>query len=418
MSTFVLISLDDYRGQDVSVKFQYESVSEGDWSVYDVRLGVGLPREYANIFETEGEWSNPDNWSTGAVPTMEQDVLLMAPATVPSGVLAYANSITSVYGEGSVTIADGGQVSCNSDFEGTIQKYIAGYGNGHGDWYLISIPCNGYFWKLEMVDNLLENEYDLYYFDQYQQHAEWRNKKQLDSYWMEGAYLYANNTDVTLSYTNKLNADEGGVWVSNNGDVFSKVWNLIGNPLTCNAYIDRAFYKMNSTGTALEAAEANTPIHPMEGVFVETTSTEMEYLTFSKSSSGSKGGGMTKGLRIDLFQEQSYLDNAIINFGEGATLGKFMLNPKGSKIYFPVEGKDYAIVRVGTIGEMPLNFEVAENGRYSIGVDTKDVEMSYLHLIDNLTGDDINLLETPEYSFEAKTTDNASRFKVVFVIRE
>ena len=37
-----------------------------------------------------------------------------------------------------------------------------------------------------------------------------------------------------------------------------------------------------------------------------------------------------------------------------------------------------------------------------------------LHLIDNLTGKDINLLETPEYSFDAKATDNASRFKLVF----
>jgi hypothetical protein len=40
--------------------------------------------------------------------------------------------------------------------------------------------------------------------------------------------------------------------------------------------------------------------------------------------------------------------------------------------------------------------------------------MSYLHLIDNLTNVDINLLETPSYSFEAKTTDYANRFKLVF----
>ena len=419
VSTFVILSLDDYRGQDVSVKFQYESVSYGDWSVYDVRLGVGLPMEYANIFETEGEWNNPSNWSTGALPTIEQDVLLMAPATVPSGALAFANSITSVYGEGSVTIADGGQVNCNNDFEGTIQKNIAGYGNGQGNWYLISLPYDGYYLKPEMVENLLENEYDLYYFDQYQEQEEWVNTKQLDSYWrIEGrkGYLYANNTDVTLSYSYMLNANESGSWISNYGDTYPKKWYLIGNPMTCNAYIIRAFYKMNSTGTALEAAEANTPIRPMEGVFVEITSTEEEqYLTFSKSSNGSKGAGMAKGLRIDLLQEQSTLDNAIISFGEGATLGKFMLSPNGSKIYFPVEGKDYAIVRAGTVGEMPLNFEAGEDGRYTIGVNTEDVGMSSLHLIDNLTGNDVNLLETPEYSFDAKTTDSALRFKLVFV---
>ncbi|MCR5657708.1 MAG: fibronectin type III domain-containing protein [Bacteroidales bacterium] len=421
VSTFVLLSLDDYRGQDVSVKFQFENNTwnYGAWEVSYVRLGIGLPMEYANIFETEGEWNNPGNWSTGAVPTLEQDVLLRAPATVPSGALASANSITAVYGEGSVTIADGGQVNCNNNFEGTIQKNITGYGNGQGDWYLISIPYNGYGMQPERIDGLLENDYDLYFFNQYQQQAEWRNTKQQDSYWKMEAregYLYANNTDVTLSYTNMLNAFETGVEIYNYDDTYSKVWNLIGNPLTCNAYINRAFYKMNSTGTALEPAEADAPIRPMEGVFVEITSTEQyQYLIFSKSSSGSKGGGVAKGLRIDLLQEQSTLDNAIISFGEGATLGKFMLNPNGSKIYFPVEGKDYAIVRAGTVGEMPLNFEAGEDGRYTIGVNTEDVGMSSLHLIDNLTGNDVNLLETPEYSFDAKTTDSALRFKLVFV---
>ena len=37
-----------------------------------------------------------------------------------------------------------------------------------------------------------------------------------------------------------------------------------------------------------------------------------------------------------------------------------------------------------------------------------------MHLIDNLIGTDIDLLQTPNYSFEAKTTDYESRFKLVF----
>ena len=46
--------------------------------------------------------------------------------------------------------------------------------------------------------------------------------------------------------------------------------------------------------------------------------------------------------------------------------------------------------------------------------------MNYLHLIDNITGADIDLLvhelvEGPAtYTFEAKTTDNAQRFRLVF----
>ena len=40
--------------------------------------------------------------------------------------------------------------------------------------------------------------------------------------------------------------------------------------------------------------------------------------------------------------------------------------------------------------------------------------MDYLHLIDNMTGTDVDLLAKPTYSFEAKTTDYDSRFKLVF----
>ena len=40
--------------------------------------------------------------------------------------------------------------------------------------------------------------------------------------------------------------------------------------------------------------------------------------------------------------------------------------------------------------------------------------MDYLHLIDNMTGANIDLLATPSYNFEANSTDYASRFRLVF----
>ena len=78
---------------------------------------------------------------------------------------------------------------------------------------------------------------------------------------------------------------------------------------------------------------------------------------------------------------------------------------------------------------MPLNFVAKENGRYALTVIPEDVEMNYLHLIDNLTGADIDLLATPtviaeedllsltpSYTFTAKTTDYASRFRLMFSV--
>ena len=67
---------------------------------------------------------------------------------------------------------------------------------------------------------------------------------------------------------------------------------------------------------------------------------------------------------------------------------------------------------------MPLNFKATENGEYTIFVNPEGVEMGYLHLIDNLTGADVDLLTTSSYTFSAKTTDYASRFRLVFSTSE
>ena len=42
--------------------------------------------------------------------------------------------------------------------------------------------------------------------------------------------------------------------------------------------------------------------------------------------------------------------------------------------------------------------------------------MEYLHLIDNLTGTDVDLLITQNYTFVSKSSDYASRFCLVFSV--
>ena len=96
------------------------------------------------------------------------------------------------------------------------------------------------------------------------------------------------------------------------------------------------------------------------------------------------------------------------------TLGKFQLNPKHTKVYISQEGKDYAVVSASDKGEMPVSFKAEKNGNYTLSFTNKEVTFSYLRLIDNLTGVETDLLETSSYSFEAKTTDYESRFRLVF----
>ena len=114
------------------------------------------------------------------------------------------------------------------------------------------------------------------------------------------------------------------------------------------------------------------------------------------------------------------LDNAIVSFNEGEQLGKFYFGEQDANIYIPQGDKEYAIAYSDKQGEMPLNFKANENGQYTITVNPEGVEMAYLHLIDNVTGADVDLLaatstgSVAEYTFTAKTTDYEGRFKLVF----
>ena len=56
-----------------------------------------------------------------------------------------------------------------------------------------------------------------------------------------------------------------------------------------------------------------------------------------------------------------------------------------------------------------------KNGKYTITVAPENVKVGYLHLIDNLTGTDVDLLATSSYTFEGRTDDYVSRFKLVFI---
>ena len=167
---------------------------------------------------------------------------------------------------------------------------------------------------------------------------------------------------------------------------------------------------MNNIGTEIIAGEGNS-VAAMEGVFV-VAETDGETMTFSTEEPNRGVASLT----MNITQNRgATIDRAIIRFGEESTLPKFMLNENNTKVYIPQDNKDYAVVSVNSdMGEMPVNFKAAKNGTYTLSFSNEKVSFSYLHLIDNLTGVDVDLLETPSYSFDAKATDYASRFKLVF----
>ena len=292
----------------------------------------------------------------------------------------------------------------------TLTKTINAY-SGNGGYYLISIPFDEV--DPETVEHMLDNTFDLYKFDESQE-LEWINYK-AHHYNLEAGkgYLYANSNDVTLAFTGTPYNGTGEVALAYTPNAHCAGWNLIGNPYASNATLDRPYYRLNDEGSALRTETENTAIAAMEVVFVQTSTADQ---TATFTAQARKSGQQTLAYTNIVVRDNkgNNVDNAIIRFDGGATLDKFQLNANSTTVYFTQEGKNYAIIDADETGVIPLCFKAEKNGSYTLSFTHEKVSLSYLHLIDNLTGTDNDLLQNPSYSFNAKTTDNANRFKLVF----
>ena len=284
--------------------------------------------------------------------------------------------------------------------------YVAG---SDGGYYLIASPVTVNPANVGMTDG----EYDLYSFDQAEA-DEWRNYK-VNAFNLEPGkgYLYAKQatTEGEVFHFDLTGTPYNGepIRLSRSENVDFPGWNLVGNPFGQTAYIDRDFYVMKSDGSEIIESETNE-IDVMQGVFV-IADNDGEALTFSTEAPTTTDGKIVMNVSN---ARRSVVDRATVRFGEGRTLPKFMLNDENTKIYFTEGNEEFAVVRSINENLTPVSFHAAENGTYTLSINTENVDFSFFHLIDNMTGNDIDLLSTPSYTFEASTTDYAQRFSLLY----
>ena len=283
---------------------------------------------------------------------------------------------------------------------------IEGYGESEGGYYLIASPFTV---SPEDVQGMTEGEYDLYSFDEAEEN-EWRNYKAGAFTNLEPGkgYLYAHSTTVTLTFDGEAYNGDPIVLKKTAGCDFEG-WNLVGNPYTGKAYIDRDFYVMNpQTGDEIITGEGNE-IAAMQGFFViaDHDGEELEISTEPTE----EGGKIVMNVNSN---RGNIIDRAMVRFGEGRQLPKFMLNEDNTKLYIAKGEEEYAVARNEAKGEMNLNFEAAKDGTYTLDFTVENVELDQLLLIDDKTGVSIDLLSTQSYTFEATTDDAAARFRIVF----
>ena len=326
----------------------------------------------------------------------------------------------------------GGALSLYKKVEYASEMEIGAYNTTTGaGWHFIASPFVG---EISHNVNAGAEGTDLYFYDEQNHH--WRNYKteanQSGFDFANGkGYLYANSEDITLQFagTSIVTSETRAINLSYHattagGEENSLAgWNLVGNPFDCNAILDKPCYTISGMAINTEAQTANEYlVGPCEGVMVKATENG-ETVTFTKAAAGqtpqpnqlqmtvaqqvvTRNGASTGSATVE--------DNAIVSFNEGNRLEKFAFNADAAKLYIPQNGKEYAIVSAKAQGEMPVNFRATKNGTYTLTINPEGVEMNYLHLIDNMTGANIDLLQTPSYTFNASMNDYESRFKLVF----
>lgn len=266
--------------------YQIQSVcNTGVWTAMDFFTTLG-----GNVFITDGNWGDDNDWSGGATPEEGSNVIIKANVTIPAGYTAIADQIT--IDGGSITIADGGQLQHNTDnLEVTMEKTVEPYtdANSTNNYKLLSFPFSNY---PDVPEGMITTTgTDFYRFNNSAVDEEWQNNQvSAISYVYPGpGYLYANPEGLDLSMTGTtyasydnyltmtINYDE-----NENGD--NSGWRLIGNPFTCNAYIygettddlfpmDVMYYDENGDMQTISAG----PVAPMQGFFVKVSDTTTVY---------------------------------------------------------------------------------------------------------------------------------------------
>ncbi len=326
-----------------------------------------------------------------------------------------------------IVVQEGGQLIHPSDVQATVQKSVAAYTAKDGDgWYLIASPVD----ELSTSGLITEpaTSYDLFAYNEATAYW-WSNTGGHDFSTLSRGqgYLYANANNIDLDFAGLMIGTETEVTKTlsfaydGGGDL--KGYNLMGNPFSRNLGegditlggedVTSVLLLNNDSEYQTCNFAAGGVIKPGQGFFIQATDGDKLELKFNPSSTKDAN---EIGIISIKAGDENYIDKAYIQFGGGNTLRKMTFSGDKSQVYVMHHHEDYAAATIYELeGSVPVHFVPVEDGFYTITIETKNIEnLNYMHLIDNITNTDIDLLAEPSYTFKASESDNADRFHLVF----
>lgn len=404
-------------------------------------LLIGLVFAQAQTFiGTMGNqlWSDHGNWLDGQMPndefssvTISADVIVDEDVTI--GTLYNSGNFSLTIKEGKKLIAyssinwgdendfileDKAQLVCPTPVKVTVEKKI--YADNHL-WNLIASPVEDDI--MPSIENGFltdpETGYALYSFDE--PTAQWNDFKESPFAIEKGSgYMYANVWDTTTLLFEGKTTGVGAVYDisyhASNGMLTG--CNIKGNPLPCDAYIDRSYYILSeeSNSTIATAFSMSRPVAPCTGVVVQAKSVDDHTVRFDCGAfeQPSENKGYIEITAAKCNTPTFILDQALISFNPGDDLADYPFFEGSPRVFFTKDNQDLAILSIGSTDMQPLKFKPEEDGAYTLHFNLIGVNLNYLHLIDNIVGLNVDLLLDPDYTFSSSTNDYATRFKLVF----
>ena len=330
--------------------------------------------------------------------------------TVTSGSTLSVSNTLSNTNPANLIIEDGAQLIHHNDgVKATVKRGIEGYGSTEGGWYTIATPFANF-----NPAEIATDDYDLYYYDE-DAEAEWINYKAHPENFpqaLTGGYLYARQLTSPVDMTGTLNS---GVYTKTvnlsygNSNASIKGYNLLGNPtaheitFAKSANVSDGYYYLNNSSNWVYQ---NNNIVPAGRGFLVKANAAGQTVTLNPQSKHDEAKAAS--LLINVDGEIAY-----VKLNEGVSMPLLSFKGKRSNVYLSRNGEHYIMLVKGESEAIDLCYHPSQ-GTHTLSVKIEEVELDYLHLIDHLTGAEIDLLQNPSYNFESSSSDYPTRFQLVF----